>query len=321
MTMDFKTISVAALAGIACVLLVSAAIHAGPSGILLFVLAPFPIYAAAFAWGTNAAVFSSVTAIVTSAAVVSPEVAISLGLTVSLPASIVGHQANLAQQGPDGKLIWYPLPQLYLSMCLAVAIGIIGMLVYHGYDNVKADLMPHISEWVNEMIAGNEMFAQFPQDQIEPLKLKFLEFIPFAISSVWILIHVFNAYIASWVCRLSGLMPRPADDLPANVSLPAIAIGILIASFILAFLFDGKIGYYTFPILGVFLSAFSLLGLANLHLQARIHSGFIILLMISYFLIISLQFPLFLFAFSGVRRAYNAYRNARSSTGPTSSND
>lgn len=321
MTLDFKTIGIAALAGIACVLLVSAAIHVGTSGMLLFVLAPFPIYAAALAWGTNAAIVSSIIAILAAGMSISPVVGITLGLTVSLPASLIGHQANLAQPDETGKLAWYPLDRLFFNMCLAVAGGIIAMLFYQGYDLTREQMMPVISPLIDEMLANSPMLAEFPTEQSDALKQKFFEFTPFLISTVWIVVHVFNAHLAAWVCRMSGLMPRPADDIANTIYLPPIALGILIVAFIVAFLFDGKIGYYSAPLLGVFLSAFSLVGLAEVHLRARSGGAGLMLLIISYILIFMLQFVLFFFAFGGIRRTIAALRNhPRPPAGPNSSN-
>ena len=319
--MDFKTISVAALAGIACVLLVSAGMHAGTSGMLLFLLAPFPVYAAALAWGTNAAIVSSLVVIVTATGALSPSIAVVLGLVMSLPASLIGHQANLAQPDEAGDLVWYPLDRLFFNMCLVVTAGLVAMLVYIGYDNSREQMMPFISPMIDDMLANSPMLEGFPAEQAQALKLRFFEFTPFLISTAWIVVHVFNAHLASWVCRASGLMPRPADDIASTISLPPAAIAILVVSFIIAFLFDGKFGYYSAPILGVFLTAFSLVGLADLHLRGRNSGGNFMLLVVVYILILLLQFVLYFFAFGGVRRSIAAIRNSRPPAGPHSSNE
>ncbi len=320
--MDLKTISIAALAGIACVLLVSAGLHAGRSGMLLFVLAPFPVYAAALAWGTNAAIIASLVVIISAAASISPAVAVVLGLVMSLPASLIGHQANLAQPDENGTLVWYPLDRLFFNMCMVTTAGLIAMMLYVGYDNSRDQLMPVISPMIDEMLAGSPLLAEFPKDQVEALKIKFFEFTPFIVSTAWIIVHVFNAHLAALVCRASGLMPRPADDIARTISLPPIAVGILVVSFIIAFLFDGKPGYYTAPVLGVFLTAFSLVGLADIHLRARSGGGNIMLLVVIYILIFMLQFVLYFFAFGGIRRSLATLKNhAQPPAGPTQSND
>ncbi|MDJ0614157.1 MAG: hypothetical protein QNJ29_10815 [Rhizobiaceae bacterium] len=318
--MDVKTIGIAGLAGIACVLLVAAASHAGASGLLLFVLAPFPIYAAALAWGTNAAIVASLSAILSAAFALSPQVGVLLGLAISLPASLIGHQANLAQPDEHGKLIWYPLDRLYFNLCLAVTAGLVAMLVYTGYDNAREQMMPFISLMIDDMLKNSPVLADFPVDQIDTLKLRFFEFTPFLISTAWIVVHAFNAHLAGWVCRASGLMPRPVDDIAKTIVLPPVAIAILIGSFILAFIFDGKIGYYTAPVFSVFLTAFSLVGLADLHLRGRNGGGNFMLLVVVYILILMLQFVLYFFAFGGVRRSIAYFRNSRPPAGPTTTN-
>ena len=116
--MDFKTLSIAVAAGVASVLAVYSALFAGAAAIPLLALAALPIYISALAWGTFAGAAASVTAIVASALIISPQAAIIIGLGLTIPASIIGHQANLAQEDENGNLEWYPLSQILFNFAL-----------------------------------------------------------------------------------------------------------------------------------------------------------------------------------------------------------
>lgn len=302
--MNLKTLAIAIVAGLACVLLISAAGTAGTGALFLMLVAPMPIYMAAFGWGTSAAVVASLTAIIGTGIAVSPNSAVVTGLMFSIPASIIGHQANLAQSDDTGKLEWFPLPQLFFNLCFVVAACFAAMLIYFGYDDTKAAALPVLSEAIGQITEQNPVFDQFNEEDIANLKVSTFNMMPFWISGLWLIIHCLNITFSAFLCRLSGLMPRPRDDIAAGVRLPVAAIGILFVALLIAFLTAGKLQYYSGAFLGTFLTAFSLVGLAMLHERARSSGAHFFLLMLSYALILFIYLPMFVFAGAGILRTF-----------------
>jgi uncharacterized membrane protein len=307
--MNAKTIAIASIAGIACMLLIAAAGHAGIGGLVLLLLAPFPIYAAAFGWGTQVAILSSVVAIVLSGVFVSPLAGIATGLAFTIPASLVGHQANLAQPDENGNLVWYPLQGLFFNLCIVLAVSFAAILFYTGYDQLKSEAMPLVGVAVDEVIKQNPYFDQVGQQEIDSMKNATFDIMPFWISGLWLIVHVANAILAAFICRASNLMPRPRDDVPTSLSLPMPALGILIAAAIGTWISTGATQYYIGSFLGVFLTGFSLVGLAMLHLKARNSGAHFFLLMLSYALIFFIYLPLFIFSGTGIVRTLSQPKN------------
>ena len=300
--MDVKRLGIGVLAGLACTLMIAAAGNSGPGGLPLLILAPFPIYAAAFAWGTRTAIVSSLAAILFTGLALSPVAAVVTGLAFTLPASLIGHQANLAQADEHGNMEWYPLSLLFFNLSLLLAGGFAFLFIYNGYDSIKQQAMPLVSQAIDEVVRNNELFQTIPAADLDAMKDTTFNWMPFWISGLWLIIHVVNAVLAAFVCRASGMMPRPKDDIAATIYLPIAALGILLISFVITWISDGPAQYYAGPFLGIFLTAFSLVGLAMLHLRARNNPIGFFLLMVSYLLIFFIYIPLFVFSGGGITR-------------------
>lgn len=313
--MDYKRIGIGLLAGLACTLMIAAAGNSGPGGLPLLILAPFPIYAAAFAWGTNTAIVSSLAAIFFTGLALSPVGAVVTGLAFTLPASLIGHQANLGQPDQDGNMEWYPLSILFFNLSLVLSVGFAALLVYNGYEEIKQQALPLVSQAIDEVVKNNEIFQQVSPAELDAMKDTTFDWMPFWVSGLWMIIHVINATLAAFICRASGMMPRPKDDIPADIRLPIAALGILIASVIVTWVSEGAAQYYAGPFLGIFLTAFSLVGLAMLHFRARTNPFGFILLIVSYLMIFFIYIPLFVFSGGGIARTLRQTRNTPPAAG------
>ena len=302
--MDFKTLAISVVAGAACVLLISAG-NSSAGALPLFLLAPMPIYVAAFGWGTNAAIIAAIAAIAGAGIAVTTNSAIVTALVFALPAAIIGYQANLAQENSQGDLEWFPLPRLFFNLSVVVSSGLLCMLVYFGYHETKIAALPILTDVINQVKAQNPVFDQFSEEEFELLKESTFNMMPFWISGIWLIVHAVNISLSAFVCRASGLMPRPKDDIARTIRLPIVAIATLAASIVLsAMSVTGEMQYYAGAYLGVFLTAFSLIGLAMLHERARKSGPHFILLMLSYALILFIYLPMFVFAGAGIVRTF-----------------
>ena len=301
--MDIKGLGIAIAAGIACVLAVYSALHAGAAAVPLLVLAALPIYICALAWGTYPGAIASVTAIVTAAILISPQAAIVIGLGTSIPASLIGHQANLAQENSNGGMEWYPLSRLFLSLTLILSVSI--LMIGYFMDYPSYETSPELK------LAVQEYFRQFPQqtplteDQLNQVTGSMFRTLPFIFASLWLIVHVVNLQIAAIICRVSGIMPRPKDDIAGTIRVPKQALVILVVGILGMFLLSGFLQWIAIVVSGTFLTAFALVGLAATHLRARVAPANFVFLVLSYIIIAIFYIPLFLFAIGGIIRSFS----------------
>lgn len=316
--MNVKTFAIAMAAGIASVFALYAAMRGGGLGVLLLSLIPLPIYVASLAWGTRVGVAASVAAILVAAMLISPQVAICVGLAVTIPASIIGHQANLAQPDGAGGMEWYPISRLLFNLALILAIGIviIGAVVSYTAITQSPEFAAVLKEQLDGYLEAYPQQRPLNEEEYQQFSNLVYLFIPFVLSGIWLIIHVINIHLASMICRASKMLPRPRDDIPATANLPAIAIAIPLAAFVGAFVFDGDLALICLVLAGSFSMAFSLVGLASAHLRARSNPANFVFLILSYIFIMIALPVLFLFAVGGVARSLSKSNHSPPPAGP-----
>ncbi len=299
--MDTKSSGIAVAAGIASVLAVYSALHAGAAAVPLLIFAALPVYICALAWGTYAAAVASVTAIIASAFAIAPQAAIVIGLGLTIPASVTGHQANLAQETDNG-MEWYPLSRLLFNLALVLSISIlmIGYAMDFGTYENHPDIMRAIQEY----------FTKFPpptpltDEQISEIAAFVFRWLPFMFASIWLILHVVNLQVAAIICRMSGIMPRPKDDIPASIYMPRSGIAVLAGGILGMLLLSGMLHWVAIVLSGTFLTAFALVGLATVHLRSRTAPVYLVFLIVSYIFIAMFYLPLFMFAIGGIFRTF-----------------
>ena len=304
--MSPKSIIVSIAAGLATVLCVMASFQIGAGASPLMLIAAFPIYVATLSHGTTVGVGSSVLAIIVAATAISPQVAIGIGLAFTIPASIIAHQANLAQE-TNGEMEWYPLPQLFFNLCIVLSIGLVVLGFLSGYN---PDLLaPVLSEAVKEALKANPPVRPLSEEEIQAITKTAFSILPFFFAGIWLIIHVLNLHLATLVCRLSNMIPRPKDDIPVEANLPKFAIAIMVIALLLSFILSDIAQFFVLIISGIFFMAFSLIGLANLHRRARNNPASIVLVIASYIAIFFIYPALYLFSISGVLRTFKQSNN------------
>lgn len=311
--MSLKAIIISIFAGLASALCVMASYGVGAGASPLMLIAAFPIYVATLSQGTSVGVGSSVLAIMVAATAINPQVAIGLGIAFTIPASIIGHQANLAQE-TDGVMEWYPLSRLFFNLCILLSIGLIVLGFLSGYN--PEDLSPLLSEAMQKALEANPPAQPLTEDETKALTLTVFSILPFFFSGIWLIVHIVNLHLAAVVCRASNMMPRPKDDIAIEAGLPKMAVGIMLMALLASFLATGIVKFFLLIIAGIFFMAFSLLGLANLHRRARGNPAGFALIIASYGAIFFLYPVLYLFSISGILRTFNRSNN-QTNTPPT----
>ena len=295
--------AVGILAGIASGFLLVGASYAGIFSPLLFLASPLPIYLAVLAWGTYGGVAASVTAILLLGVISSPQAAILVAALITIPAMMIGHQANLGQPDEDqpSGMLWYPLDRLLFNMANIIAIGFILVGAIVGF-NIEA-MVPETVEFMKSIGRDNPQLLQAQNVDMNALAKFYLELIPFMLPASWLIVHVINMHLAVKIARHSGRMPRPADDLPAQTSLPRIALIALPTTMVLMLFTSGAISHVFAVFAGVLFMAFALVGLARLHHRARNNPGLRLVVFFTYILIVLFAVPLVLFAIIGLFHA------------------
>lgn len=316
--MNAKTFAISLAAGIASVLALYAALQGGGLGVLLMSLVPLPIYVAALAWGTHAGVASSVVAIIAAATMIAPQVAVAVGLAITIPASIIGHQANLAQEDGSGGMEWFPISRLLFNLALILAVGIVLLGYFVNYYSIvqSPQFVSVLREQLDSYLAASPQQRPLTEEEFVQFTRLVHQFIPFVSAGLWVIVHVINIHLAGIICRSSNLLPRPKDDIPATANMPARALIIPVAAFSIAFLFGGSLGLVALVFAGTFTMAYSLVGLAGAHFRARTNPANLIFLILSYIFIMIALPVLFLFALGGVARSLTNSTTSPPPAGP-----
>jgi len=295
-----KHIIIVIIAGVAAALALLSASQVGAGAVPLLLITPLPVYIAALSFGTTVGAAASILAMIIAAIIGSVETAMIMGLAFSIPASFIGHQANLAQPNDDGSMEWFPLPNLFFNLSLILVFGIIALGLLLNYDATL--IYTQMNEAVVEILRRNPPSIPMTDQDIEQLTRNVLRILPFAFAGIWLIVHVTNLYFAGVISRMSGMMPRPRDDIPATLNLPKPAIAVLLISIVCASFLSGSIQTMASVFAGVFMMAYAMLGLANMHLKARGNPAGIIFMIIAYAIIVILYLPLYLFAIAGILR-------------------
>ena len=186
-----KTIAISIIAALASSFCMLGAQSFGFLGAFLMFFAAMPIYFAAVSFGTHAGVAASILTIVISASVASSTTAIVAGLIFTIPASIIGHQANLAQPREDGTMEWYPLPKLFFNLCIWLIIGCIAAayLGSSASDASGAELRAALSE----ALQHNPEISQLSPAEIDAFVTYFLKLIPFIFPAFWLVCLLYTS--------------------------------------------------------------------------------------------------------------------------------
>lgn len=322
-----SSLLIAAAAGTASALLFAGVVLQSSSAVSLALAAPIPIYIASLGWGTVAGVLAAIaSSLVIVALSGSWAGAFLLMVAMTGPAAFAGHLAGLAQplgdpsdtdrnlaanQNADGpreaspptppKLLWYPLDRVLFAIAVMASLACLGLGWYFGYD-VEA-LKPEIVAALSE--GGTA--AQVSQAELDNVAALLLNLVPLVQPAVLTLTLVVGLYLAAWIVRTSGRLPRPKDDLPTAVHLPPVALFVFVTALAISFL-SGTIALAATVVIGAFGMAFTLVGLARLHVRSRGRSNRGLLLFASYAGIVILSFPILIFTAMGLADTWRRLR-------------
>ncbi|MDX2257545.1 MAG: DUF2232 domain-containing protein [Hyphomicrobiaceae bacterium] len=240
--------------------------------LVLFLVAPLPIYLVGLAFGPAGSIGAGLAGglFLTS---------ISGGLTVpavfvlsqAVPAGVLTSRALLhrdAPQNPDGRE-WYPVGRLVVwagTLAASISAGML-LVVGQSAEALKSALRKSLADYVEATMpkSGGAALSDADLDRLTDVTLALL---PPVAAMMIMLCLLLNLWLAASLLHASGQLQRPWPDIAA-FTLPAgapLALGALI---IAASVLEGVAGLVAAAAAGAIYLAFVLLGLAILHYVSR----------------------------------------------------
>lgn len=300
---------IGALAGIASLVVMTAAAFGGLFAFLLMLLAPLPIAIVSLGWGTNAAATSTLLSVGGIIPLAGLEPAAIYAVLVALPVAIAGYQIGLARPSAevtgnagDTGLLWFPIGATLASVALTIGVGLVVLGFLSGQTLVDAKIS--IQEIVKSAFQGGEQ--SLSDGELAAIADLYSQVMPFFVPAVWTILVVFNLWLGGKIVRRSGRLTRPWPDL-ALAELPVI-YSLLFAVMAALALTSGLLGLAARPLAGAFFSVFLLVGLGILHVFLRGKPARNLLLPLSYFGIFFLSFPALIFVALGALEPFFRFR-------------
>jgi len=255
-------------------ILFSAAAAPSVLSLLMFFLAPLPLFMVGVAFGWLAAAIAAVVAAALLAGMLHPQAAAFHFLGQGAPAawlSWLGWQHRPFAGAREGEPVdasgneWYPEGRLLLWMAaIAASVVVVMLLTLGGLDaeNIRAALRQMISRMLE--LTGAK--ARLEPDQLKRAQDFFVAAGPVATTVIWLLSLYVSFRLASWLVARFGLGGRPHADFQ-RLSFPRTAL-LAVSGFSLAALLPGIFGLLGELYAVAFMTAFVILGLAVAHAYA-----------------------------------------------------
>ncbi len=260
-------------AGLVSATLFASAATASVLAGILFYLAPLPIFLAGLGWASTAAIFAALTGTVVVGAALGPAAAAIFALAVAVPAALLSHLALLsrpaetAQGQVMGATEWYPPGRLVgwaalMAGALAALLVLIVALDQEAYRETIRQTLEHPA--FKELDRDGTLLTE---ENVTKLVAVLARALPAAVAIVWLIITLFNFWIAGLIVDASGRALRPWPDLNA-FELPNGLVVVFAIALAGSFL-PGVPGLIATGFAGALLLAYVLQGLAVIHVYSR----------------------------------------------------
>jgi hypothetical protein len=257
---------------VAAALFASAATATALAGVL-FYLAPLPLCLAGLGWGVVAVLIAALTGTIVVAAAVGSATAVVFAISVAVPTALLVRLALMSRpvQAPQSRdaatLEWYPPGRLvgWAAVMAGLLAGILVLFLGYDQDSYRESIREILNHSaLKELDRDGTLFTE---ENIASLSGMLARALPAAFAVVWLTITLFNLWIAGLIVGASGRAQRPWPDLQA-LELPNAFLLIFAAALAASFL-PGLPGLLATGFAGALLIAYTLQGLAVIHVYSR----------------------------------------------------
>lgn len=292
-------------AGAASALLYAAAASGSPLALALLYVAPLPILLAAVGWRHTAGLVATAVGSTLIGVTIGPKTALYFIIAVGLPSWWLAYLALLARPGENGQPEWYPIGRLVIWCAVLGALLVAATIpmVATGLDEYRAALRAMFERAFDVPDDVAPPRGQDPKALIDLMTV----IAPSMAASFWTLTSIFNLWLAGRITRASGRLARPWPDL-RGIAFPRNAVLGLAVSVVLSFM-PGMAGLVAGLFAGTFLIAYTLLGLAVVHV-GTLKTPMRVFVLITLYLLLFLQpWIAVLLALVGIAEQFFAIRS------------
>ncbi|QPC44687.1 DUF2232 domain-containing protein [Kaustia mangrovi] len=266
-------------AGLAAAALYSTVITYSLVSVLLFYLAPLPLFIAGLGWGAVTAGIGALTGTGALAILADYRIGLLFLLSAGVAPVALSHLALLSRPAAGGETDtdgndgtgtgareWYPEGRLVLwaATLAGVLVSFSIFLVGTGAESFYRALREIITEIMKAQPAFQGEITAGSDAEVEAAITLLVHMIPPASAVLWLVATLANLWLATRVLKMSGREPRPwapfsALDFPPQAT---IALGLVI---VLALLTTGTLALISGIFAAVAITVFAILGLAVVH--------------------------------------------------------
>ena len=301
------------VAGLASALLFSTIITGSPIAVVLFYLAGLPLLITGLGWGWLAAAVGALIGAVAVAVASSGVGGLIFLASVGAPAVWLTYIALLSRADEDGTVEWYPASRIILWICgIACILVTVGVIAFSaGSASFYAAMAPALRTVLADLA---EASGDITDEDLERLITAMITILPPMSAVIWVLVTVFNLFIAGLIVRSSGRLDRPWPDLK-TIAYPRPVSLVLVAALFGSFL-SGTVAIISAVVAATLILAQTFVGLAVIHVMTRNQNARTLVLATVYLSILLLGWPAFFIAILGMLEPVLNLRARQQSAGP-----
>lgn len=301
------------VAGLASALLFATIITGSPIAVVLFYLAGLPLLIAGLGWGWLAAAIGALIGAIAVAVASSGIGGFIFLASVGAPAVWITYIALLSRADEDGNVEWYPASRIILWICgIACVLVTVGVVAFSTGSASFYDAMAPALRTVFADLA--EASGDITDEDLERLITAMITILPPMSAVIWVLVTVFNLFLAARIVRSSGRLDRPWPDLK-TIAYPRPVSLVLVVALFGSFL-SGTLGIVSTVVAATLVLAQTFVGLAVIHVVTRNQNARTFVLASVYLSILLLGWPAFFIAILGMLEPALGLRARQQSAGP-----
>ncbi len=297
-----KYILIGIAAGLASGALYATVFTGSAAALLMFYIAPLPLFVAGLGWGALSAAAGAIAGALVLALTIDAKLGFVFAITVALAPVVLSHMALRSRPvldaagDPTGDREWYPEGNLVVwTAGMGIAILAVTLVVTGLGPEQLGELANQYKKVLDELAAGNEPEMQRMKEQFSNFIDWVPPYIPAISASIWLVSNLVNMLLAARLLTASGRSVRPWAPF-RKLTLPPATVVALILAIICAFLMTGILGLIAKTAAATLVIVFVLLGLAVFHDMVHGRPMRIVALVGIYFLLLTFSamavFPL-----------------------------